>query len=235
MNHLPRLITLLILIFGMALAACSHTILYNDAIKKHGTAQYYLEQRDYYRAKKYGREALVLWERLRDSEFNTVSEWSIEHNIEKCKTLLKFLPTPGLLSDETTVSVKVQGNRMFVEARLDQKENVTLLVDTGATSTVISPEVAERLGIGPGTEDPVHTVTVFGGMKIDIPYVKLQRINIGDAYMEKLHVGVYLPSPERPGIDGILGTDFLGSFQVSIDHRNEKLTLKPHDEKPGPQ
>jgi hypothetical protein len=41
-------------------------------------------------------------------------------------------------------------------------------------------------------------------------------------------VGIYLALPDMPGVDGILGTEFLGQFSVSIDQHNSRLTLMPH-------
>ena len=220
---------ILILFLIFCSVGCSNLKTYNEAVKKHGTAKYYFDHKDYVRADRFCREALSLWKQLKASNLKEVPEWSIDQNIKSCENLLESIPTPGLLSAMTVVPLEVYNNRIYVEARLNQVENVRLLLDTGASCTVINPDVAASLGISPDKDDPVYPVSVFGGAKVDVPYVKLRKIRVGEAFMENLLVGVYLAISVMPSTDGILGTDFLGAFSVSIDQHNGKLTLKSHE------
>ncbi len=213
----------------ISILSCSNATIYNDAIKKQGAARYYYDQMDYIRAEKSCLEALELWREIRESDYNDIPQWRIDNQVEKCETMLEFLPKVESPPTKSLVPLQVQGNKLYVKAFLNQKEWVTLLLDTGATCTVIHPEIASRLGIQPEEGDPVHPVRLVGGIEIEVPFVKLQKINIGDTAMKDLRIGVYLVFPDRPTVHGILGMDYLGRFKMSIDRHKSKLVLFPYD------
>ena len=180
---------------------------------------------DYVEAKKHCKEALDLWRTIKNSNTKSVPNWSIENNINRCEKLLEIIPTSEVLKTPTTVPIRIVKNAIYVNATLNQKEYITLLLDTGASHTIITPDVAELLGISPKKDAPKGTITLIGGKTIEVPVVSLSKIKVGDAVVNNLMVGVYSVFPNAPLVDGILGTDFLRHFTVTVDHHTRQLRL----------
>ena len=220
------------LLISCFLISCSHSKLINDAIKKQEAAKYYYEQMDYSEAKKYCKEALDLWRTIKNSNVQSVPNWSIEDNINHCEKLLAIIPTSKVLETPTSVPIRIVKNAIYVNATLNQKEYVTLLLDTGASITMITPDVAELLGISPKKDAPKGTITLIGEKTIEAPFVSLLKIKVGDAVVNNLMVGVYSVFPNAPLVDGILGTDFLRHFTVTVDHHTRQLRLVSQREGP---
>jgi aspartyl protease family protein len=123
------------------------------------------------------------------------------------------------------VSLQIVNNRALVSARLNHTESVWLLLDTGATHTLLHPDTAARLGIRPAADVPRNTTMVFGGRHIAFPVVQLSAIAVGDATVEDLPVGVFLALPDMTAVHGILGGDFLQHFVVTLDYASKQLWL----------
>jgi hypothetical protein len=135
--------------------------------------------------------------------------------------------TAAPLTQPTIVPVSFVSNVILVSAILAGKERATLLLDTGASRTAITPDMARQLGISPTEEAPRVKIVVFGGSKIEVPVVELSSIQIGDATVKNLKVGVSVVNPDAPLVDGVLGGDFLGHFKVTVDRAASRLTLDP--------
>jgi len=101
-----------------------------------------------------------------------------------------------------------------------------MLIDTGASSTVIRPLLLARLGISVGAEAPRHTLTVPSGSAIEVPFVTLT-VQVGDATVENLDVGVFDAMPNTPDLDGFLGADFLQRFKVTLERQARQMILEP--------
>jgi predicted aspartyl protease len=219
-----RIIFLIFFILQSFLISCGSSIK-NVAIKKQEAAFYYYEQRDYQNAKRLCDEALDIWKTIKNSNIKSVPNWAIEDNIYRCEKLLEIIPTSEILKTPTSVPIRIVKNAIYVNATLNQKENVTLLLDTGAAITIITPDVAELLGISPKKDAPKGTITLIGGITIKPPFVSLSKIKVGNAVVNNLLVGVYLVFPNEPLVDGLLGADFLRHFTVTVDHHKRQLKL----------
>ncbi|HSX80943.1 MAG TPA: retropepsin-like aspartic protease [Candidatus Saccharimonadia bacterium] len=92
---------------------------------------------------------------------------------------LSTASVPG--SDSGPVPFQTVGNHVLVSALLNQKEHATLLVDTGASHTFLTPDAAKRLGASPAADAPKHTTTVVGGRQVEFPLVLLSNIAVGQA------------------------------------------------------
>ena len=229
MDHIR--IYFIILIMLIVQAACSNTKIINEAVKKQQAALYYYGQNDHNKTEKYCKESIELWKIIIKSNIQSVPKWSIENNISECENILALISTAETLKSSTTIPVRIIRNRIFVNATLNNKEIINLLVDTGATRTVITPEVANRLGYSPEDDAPKHTVTVFGGQTIEVPFISLSNIQVGNAVVNNISAGVYPGHPKDPFFDGVLGVDFLSHFIVTVDHNSSMLTLKPQSGK----
>jgi predicted aspartyl protease len=225
-----RIIFLIFFILQSFLISCGSSIK-DVAIKKQEAAFYYYEQRDYQNAKRLCDQTLEIWRTIKNSNIKSVPSWYIEDNIYRCEKLLEIIPTSEVLKTPALVPIRIVKNAIYVFATLNQKEYVTLLLDTGSSITMITPDVAELLGISPEKDAPKGTITPIGGKTIEAPFVNLSKIKVGDAVVNNLMVGVYLAFPNDPLVDGILGADFLGHFTVTVDHDKRQLRLVSQREK----
>lgn len=139
-----------------------------------------------------------------------------------------------ILETPTRVPIRVVQNITLVQATLNRLQLVTLIVDTGAQSTIISPAIARRLGLTVSSSAPRRQVSVVGGGKLDVPFVKLSVLRVGDASIEGMDVGVYEVAPTARGIHGLLGADFLHQFRFTLDGREGMMHLEPLRPRTGP-
>ena len=96
------------------------------------------------------------------------------------------------------------------------------IVDTGATSTWLPSDLADRAGVRVGGNPQRVRVNTAGGERI-LPYVPLQSASIGDLSVPNLRVIV----GDLPGLSGrgLLGMDYLGKFVLENDTVNGRLVL----------
>src|SRR5262249_50407710 len=116
-------------------------------------------------------------------------------------------------------------HHVLVRAVLQSREPVTLLLDTGASHTLLTPTIAQRLGLSPTANAPVRRLTRADGQSYTVPFVLCQTLAIGEAVVEQLPVGITDVLPEAPAVDGLLGVDFLARFTVTLDRATHQLWL----------
>lgn len=99
-----------------------------------------------------------------------------------------------------------------------------LLVDTGASRTVLAERLARRAGIRPSAADG-HVVTTANG-KVWLPGGRAGTIAVGGATARDVPLWV---QAERDGLfdgmEGLLGLSFLGNFRMTLG--DGTLTLAP--------
>ena len=106
-------------------------------------------------------------------------------------------------------------------AQFNHQQEATVLVDTGATLTAISEQLADQLGIsyrGPGRR--IDVVTANG--RVRAPVVTLSHINLQGAAQSNVDA-VVLPLPQA----ALIGLNFLQAFEVGIDSSRGILRLSP--------
>ncbi len=126
---------------------------------------------------------------------------------------------------DSTVPVSVINNVTLVQALLNGKEQVRLMLDTGASYTLLTPEVAKRLKIRPRADAPRRKLKLVGTATLDVSFVHLAALQVGDALVEDLEVGITPVAPGNPFLDGLLGGDFLSHFTTQLDHAKSRLRL----------
>ena len=131
--------------------------------------------------------------------------------------------------DETkTVSVPVttKGGSLVVPVRLNDTRSAELILDTGATMTVLSTDVAIELGLMSNTDTQVTTVNTAGG-PVQVNMTRVDSIQINSAKVQNVLVVIHDLPEIQPGIDGLLGMSFLNSFLVTLDTKQGQLHLRP--------
>jgi predicted aspartyl protease len=136
---------------------------------------------------------------------------------------------PGPTVVDSAVPFATMRHTVLVHAVLNHQEPVTLLLDTGATRTLLTPDIARRLGISPEPDAPRSSMVTLGSQEGELPLVRLASLAVGDAAVEDLQVGVCTALPHAPFIDGLLGGDFLKHFMLRLDYARSRLQLLPPD------
>jgi clan AA aspartic protease (TIGR02281 family) len=121
---------------------------------------------------------------------------------------------------EAVASQRV-GEHLVVDALLNGRIHAPLLVDTGASQTVISPKVAAELGLEGG--QPVHAV-LADGKQVAGTMAVLESLAVGGSRVEKTAVLV-LAAP-GPQAEGLLGMSFLKNFMFQLDLADSRLVLE---------
>ena len=126
---------------------------------------------------------------------------------------------------ETSIPIQIRGSLMLLPVTANGEEHLTLLLDTGASKTILRPSVAARLGIAPPPDAPRWPSQLADGRVIVIPYTRLRSIRLGGLVVEDLDVGVYELLRDSGPVDGILGGDLLGHFRMTVDRQAARLEL----------
>lgn len=118
------------------------------------------------------------------------------------------------------------GAPITVTARLNGAA-LTLIVDTGAERTVISPVALLRAGFGSEPTLPVGIVGATGtaaARLVTLPFLDVAGVRIGP-----LPVVIHaLPDDGRSDpLDGLLGRDVLDAFRLTVDTAAGRATLTP--------
>lgn len=115
--------------------------------------------------------------------------------------------------------VRISGNRVLVPVTVGYGTRslpLTLLLDTGASSTLLDQEVARRLGVR-------NTRSIQGrvadGRTIQAQRGVLDFLQVGPLTVEKLDTAFMDRRGREQGYDGLLGMDFLRHFEYRIDFR----------------
>ena len=119
----------------------------------------------------------------------------------------------------TPTKVTVIGNSVLVPVTLvyqGYQVDVQLLLDTGASGTVINTEIADRLNINLSTARKGRG-RVVGGVVIDTYQITLSRLTVGPHTKENFPVFV-IPHKGPPAkYDGLLGMDVLRGLKYVVD------------------
>ena len=118
------------------------------------------------------------------------------------------------------------GRQIIVEARVNGSATCRLMLDTGAAATLISPRVLATAGVA--LNDGAQSVRARGlarDAEVEVRRVVVDSLEVGGARVDRLMVVAY--DMDMPHLDGLLGQDFLGLFNVSIDASAGVVTLDP--------
>ncbi len=131
--------------------------------------------------------------------------------------------------DVVTIPFELHGNRPFIQVKINNKQTLRFVIDTGASLSVISDKAAELLGIKPVAKGG-HARAVGGNGSFAIIYGVLDSVSLGEAkvdlvpaYIRTVHVSADAPEEQRA--DGYIGLSVLSNYAVTIDYKEKKLIL----------
>jgi len=116
---------------------------------------------------------------------------------------------------------------VMVTTFVNRRGPYAFVVDTGASATVLSPELADALGIERTDRSPL---TGAGGT-LQTTTSRIGSLVVGTAKLEDLAVVVSdflgtIGQALGAQVDGVVGYNFLRGFRVTIDYPNSRLWLE---------
>lgn len=120
---------------------------------------------------------------------------------------------------------------MLIEAYINDSGPYRFLVDTGATSTVISNDLIDKLKI-PIIASAV--VKCVGGMgKTPTHLCKAAKLRFGPVEISNLPVSSFDNKIFQGLIDGVLSTSDLADFLITLDYPGQRILLEPRGPEKG--
>lgn len=116
------------------------------------------------------------------------------------------------------------GSPVLVIAKINGGGPITLILDTGADRTMVTPSALLRLGIS--FENSLRGVVrgITGASYAEAVWVN--SVEIEEAKVGPLLIIAH--DADLKGADGLLGRDFLANFNVTIDAKERIVTLAPN-------
>jgi predicted aspartyl protease len=132
-----------------------------------------------------------------------------------------LLTVLSLKGEPTQVPFQMCEHLIVTEGSIDGIQGLNLVIDTGATYSVISKPLSKRLRLKTGA---VHVVS--WGKKVKVRTGQLQEVKIGDATFNSVQIRVAnLGTAKNLKIDALIGLDLLKQTSVTIDYEDQVLTL----------
>jgi predicted aspartyl protease len=105
--------------------------------------------------------------------------------------------------------IRREGNTPVISVMFNNNQPFDMIVDTGASGTLITRQMANSLGVVPVAQATVDTASQKG---VSFPLGYVQSIEVGGAVASDVLVAVAGPELDV----GLLGHDFFGNYDVTI-------------------
>lgn len=139
----------------------------------------------------------------------------------------KTEPEPENTVPENAIPLIRKGAHFLVDAWFRHRSGVRLMIDTGASTTVISQEAFDNLPRRVKREFlGNYTVNTANG-PVNAPVYRFNTLTVGEYQVEDIAIVVL--SLQNLEADGLLGMNFLNQFRFHIDQVNSRLLLSPID------
>jgi clan AA aspartic protease (TIGR02281 family) len=126
----------------------------------------------------------------------------------------------------TSVSVPLErlGSLFVVTIQVNETRSARLILDTGASHTILSRAIARDLGLfslRPVASVTMHTV----GGSVQADMVQVDSIRIAGAEVRNSMAAIHDLPDAPPDIEGLLGLSVLRQFEVTLDTARNRLHL----------
>lgn len=130
------------------------------------------------------------------------------------REMINFTPTQTLHT-----AVKIRDGAVLVPVELHNGDIVVktwLILDTGATATTISEDLAARLGFGPQQTRP-GTSRLADGRVVPIRVGTISRLAVGKKHQENALLAVLAGADDGRESEGLLGMSFMQEYRYELD------------------
>lgn len=178
---------------------------------------------------------------------SVLSHFRIAVDYERRVLELRPADEPGQPIAEGDVEIPYRmtnGGMMSVRADIGTEVALNFIVDTGASSTVVSSRAFERYNLAAKQHKGVAVRVVgAGGVTDNVPVVVLDRLQLqGGGRLHEFVRAIVLdldPVNETAGFEqsGIMGSDMLRFFRVEFDFARSTIVFRPngrHSQAPDP-
>lgn len=130
--------------------------------------------------------------------------------------------TDTAVGRDGVVPVTIYGRAVVVPVTFNHSITANLLLDTGASMTIVSRRVATALAL------PIAGTARLSGIggTVNTSIIRVASVKVSDVEVSDMAVSVHDVS-KSSGFEGLLGMDFLSRFQVSVDSEKKLLLLSP--------
>ncbi len=119
--------------------------------------------------------------------------------------------------------------RIWAPVMINGKGPFRLVLDTGASRSGVTTQVAAELGIKPDESSPVKLRAVTGSATV--PTIHVDTLEVGDLLMNDSKLPVL--NDALGGADGILGNEGLADRRVYIDFRHDLIIISRSHGRPA--
>jgi predicted aspartyl protease len=112
--------------------------------------------------------------------------------------------------------------RIMAPVMINGRGPFRLIVDTGASYSTVSPQLAQTLGLEPNMEMPILVNGITGTAKV--PSVPIDVLQAGDLVFRDLRLPVVW-APLMAGADGILGVAGLKDERIIVEFTRNRVTI----------
>lgn len=158
-----------------------------------------------------------------------------------CSTLHRESPRPGRTTVDTplvVVPAATVGNYLIVETKWDKHGPYHFLIDTGSSTTLVTPELAARYPAKnqPPESTPKVRVRSANGGSVLLAPVTLRRLDLGGARFEDVRALIHdcreLSDHLGIKLDGVLGFPLFRETVLTLDYPRSRLLLTPRTPEP---
>ena len=162
----------------------------------------------------------------RDRRFDEYDKWQAAERKKKQEEAVESKDVqaiPGKTFEGERIS-----DSILVEAVINDKVKVMLVVDTGATSVMLQRRVGEALGFDlSDTKKDIVEAELADGRKVREKMVILKKINVQGMEESGVPAVIALEDIKSPTFrDGLLGMSYLKRFNFKIDRKTMKITFE---------
>jgi clan AA aspartic protease (TIGR02281 family) len=187
-----------------------------------GTREFLLREAILYRVLGEAQRSRELLLELRERDNQLNSEWTaaLEQQLSLISPQSAAGDRPG-----HAVAVTGHGDHFLVEATLNRRARVKLLIDTGASLTTLSQASFNDLPKSNFKYRGSRMFNTANGLTRGDVY-RVASIRLGDIQLDDIDIAV-LDYASAPGVDGLLGMNVLRYYRFEIDQDDSLLHLHP--------
>ena len=188
-----------------------------------------------------GSRAWLSWRPSLSRLFTAVSVLLILGLLSGCALFRREMPRPGrtkLDSPLVIIPAVTLSNYLVVQTKWDKRGPYHFLIDTGASVTLISPELAARYAAKDAlpAATPMVRVKSASGETALLTATTLRRIELGGARFENVQALVYdcaaISAHLGVQIDGILGFPLFRETLLTLDYPHSRVLLQSRSAAP---